>query len=121
MARGAAALGANGRRGFDVVYPFLYGTSDLDVNNVGSIIVRVKNRGNDMAPNADVFKEMGSLCLQAAQRRTRYTIYHSNSSDRVCARRREDICATADICITERRRGDSRRERTSPVARNRTT
>ncbi len=76
MARGAAALGSNGQRGFDVVYPFLYETSDLDVNNIGSIIVRVKNRGNDMAPNADVFKEMDPfVCkLLSKEDSTQFTI-----------------------------------------------
>jgi hypothetical protein len=43
MARGAAALGANGQRGFDAVYPYLYDGIDLDVDKLGFIIVRVKN------------------------------------------------------------------------------
>ena len=43
MARGAAALGANGQPGFDAVYPFLYGTTNLDIRKVGFVIVQTKN------------------------------------------------------------------------------
>ncbi len=43
MARGAAALGANCQPGYDMIFPFLSGTSSLDVNKVGFIIVQVKN------------------------------------------------------------------------------
>jgi hypothetical protein len=43
MARGAAALGANCQPGFDAVYPYLYGGTDLDIDKVGFIIVQVKN------------------------------------------------------------------------------
>ncbi|KAH9082104.1 hypothetical protein EDB83DRAFT_613711 [Lactarius deliciosus] len=58
MARGAAAYGANGQFGFDMVYPFLYGTSNLDVEKVGYIIIQVKNHANRLAPNAKLFKKM---------------------------------------------------------------
>ena len=43
MACGAAALGANCQPGFDAVYPYLYGGTDLDIDKVGFIIVQVKN------------------------------------------------------------------------------
>ena len=49
MTRGAAALGANFQPDFDpdhsitAVYPYLYGGTDLDINKVGFIIVKVKN------------------------------------------------------------------------------
>ena len=43
MARGAAAFGANGQHGFDMAYPFLYDTDDLDVKKVGCVLVQVKN------------------------------------------------------------------------------
>jgi hypothetical protein len=43
MARGAAALGANCQPGFDAVYPFLYNGTLLDIDNVGFIIVQVRN------------------------------------------------------------------------------
>ncbi|KAH8998885.1 hypothetical protein EDB86DRAFT_781144 [Lactarius hatsudake] len=58
MARGAAAFGANGQFGFDMVYPFLYGTSDLDVKKVGFIIIQVKNYANHLAPDPMLFKKM---------------------------------------------------------------
>jgi len=42
MARGAAALGTNGQHGCDAVYPYLYhGSTRLDVEKVGLIIIRV--------------------------------------------------------------------------------
>lgn len=44
IARGAAVLGANCQMGVDAVYPFLYGSIDLDVKNVGFIMVQVKNQ-----------------------------------------------------------------------------
>lgn len=46
LARGAAALGANGQAGFEAVYPFLYGGRDLVRRRVGFIIVQVKNCSN---------------------------------------------------------------------------
>ena len=58
MARGAAALGANCQPGFDMVYPFLYDTSDLVIKKVGFIVVQVKNYANDMKSDANLFKKM---------------------------------------------------------------
>ncbi|KAI9436768.1 hypothetical protein BJY52DRAFT_1097803, partial [Lactarius psammicola] len=58
MARGAAALGANGQPGFDAVYPFLYGGLDLDVNKVGFIIVQVKKNDVSEAAQDQIFKKM---------------------------------------------------------------
>jgi hypothetical protein len=58
MARGAAALGANNQQGYDMVYPFLYGTGDLVIENVGSIIVQVKNHADNMTPSSGLFKAM---------------------------------------------------------------
>jgi hypothetical protein len=43
MVRGAAAIGANGQPGFDAVYPYLTNTTQLDIDEVGFIIVQVKN------------------------------------------------------------------------------
>ncbi len=58
MARGAAALGANGQFGFDMVYPFLHETRDLAAKKVGFIVVRVENHATYMAPDADLFRKM---------------------------------------------------------------
>jgi hypothetical protein len=58
MARGAAAFGANGQHGFDMVYPFLYDTSDLDVKNVGFVLVQVKNYADSIFPSDSPFKLM---------------------------------------------------------------
>jgi len=58
MARGAAALGANGQLGFDTVYPFLFNTRDLVVKQVGFVIVQVKNHATHMTPEANLFKNM---------------------------------------------------------------
>ncbi len=58
MARGAAALGANCQSGFDAVYPYLYGGTDLDPKKVGFIIVQVKNDSNVQRAQADVFPNM---------------------------------------------------------------
>jgi hypothetical protein len=57
MARGAAALGTNSHAGFDMVYPFLYDTSNLVIKKVGFIMVLVKN-DSDVTPNAILFKRM---------------------------------------------------------------
>jgi len=58
MARGAAVFGANGQRGVDVVYPFLCNSTELDVNNVGFVMVQVKT--NDVSEKARevIFKNM---------------------------------------------------------------
>jgi hypothetical protein len=58
MARGAAALGANNQQGYDMVYPFLYGTGNLVIENVGFIIVQVKNHADNMTPSSGLFKAM---------------------------------------------------------------
>jgi len=58
MARGAAALGANCQGGFDMVFPFLYNTSDLVISKVGFIIVQVKNHAAHMKPDAVLFQRM---------------------------------------------------------------
>ncbi|KAH9175331.1 hypothetical protein EDB89DRAFT_2066689 [Lactarius sanguifluus] len=72
MARGAAAFGANGQFGFDMVYPFLYGASDLDVKNVGFIIIQVKNHANPMAKS---FKKMDPfLCDLLSNEDTDFTV-----------------------------------------------
>jgi hypothetical protein len=58
MARGAAVFGANGQPGVDAVYPFLYKSKELDVNNVGFIMVQVKT--NDVSEKArdEIFRKM---------------------------------------------------------------
>ena len=58
MARGAAAVGANGQPGFDAVYPFLYGTLDLNVDKVGFVIVQVKKNDASEAAQNQIFKKM---------------------------------------------------------------
>ncbi|KAI9434763.1 hypothetical protein BJY52DRAFT_1231070 [Lactarius psammicola] len=59
MARGAAALGANCQPGFDAVYPYLYDSLDLEVKNVGFIIVQVKNDSNaSRSDDASIFRKM---------------------------------------------------------------
>ncbi|KAN0134274.1 hypothetical protein V8E53_007772 [Lactarius tabidus] len=72
MARGAAALGANCEAGYDMIYPFLYGTSDLVIDKVGFIIVQVKNQQMYTKPDPDLFRKMDPvLCelLKAADSR----------------------------------------------------
>ncbi|KAI9445640.1 hypothetical protein BJY52DRAFT_1102519, partial [Lactarius psammicola] len=59
IARGAATLGANCQPGFDTVYPYLYDSLDLEVKNVGFIIVQVKNDSNASRSNdASIFRKM---------------------------------------------------------------
>ncbi len=58
MARGAAALGANCQPGYDMVYPFLYNTSDLVIKKTGFIIVQVKNHANFLKPDPHLFRGM---------------------------------------------------------------
>ncbi|KAH8998947.1 hypothetical protein EDB86DRAFT_3075991 [Lactarius hatsudake] len=75
MARGAAAFGANGQFGFDMVYPFLYGASDLDVKKVGFIIIQDKNHVNPMAPNPKSFRKMDPfLCDLLSNEDTDFTV-----------------------------------------------
>lgn len=58
MARGAA-LGAHGQPGFDAVFPFLNGGTDLAVGSVGFIIVQVKKNDISRGPRRDdIFKKM---------------------------------------------------------------
>ncbi|KAH8998873.1 hypothetical protein EDB86DRAFT_3075930 [Lactarius hatsudake] len=58
MARGAAVLGANGQRGFDMVYPYLCDTSDLVTNKVGFIIVQVKNYADKLSRDTELFQKI---------------------------------------------------------------
>ncbi|KAI9445890.1 hypothetical protein H4582DRAFT_1901738 [Lactarius indigo] len=59
MARGAAALGTNCQPGIDAVYPYLYNSLDLDVKNVGFIIVQVKNNSSaSRSKDAEIFQNM---------------------------------------------------------------
>jgi hypothetical protein len=58
MARGAAALGANCQPGIDAVYPYLYGSTDLDVKNVGFIVVQVKKNEVSKPSQAKIFQKM---------------------------------------------------------------
>ncbi|KAH9173206.1 hypothetical protein EDB89DRAFT_2068954 [Lactarius sanguifluus] len=44
--------------GFDAVYPYLYGGTDLDPKKVGFIIVQVKNDSNTQQAQADAFPNM---------------------------------------------------------------
>ncbi|KAI0301711.1 hypothetical protein B0F90DRAFT_1816914 [Multifurca ochricompacta] len=59
MARGAAALGANCQPGFNAVYPYLYGGTDLDMQKLGFMIVQVKNDPDlDRSDFNELFKRM---------------------------------------------------------------
>jgi hypothetical protein len=59
MARGAAVLCANYEPGFDAVFPYLFGSTDLDKKNVGFIMVQVKNDNNlNSRPDAELFRKM---------------------------------------------------------------
>ncbi|KAH9009201.1 hypothetical protein EDB83DRAFT_2234923 [Lactarius deliciosus] len=74
IARGAAAFGATGQLGFDAVYPFLYGGTDLDVDKVGFIIIQVKKNDTSEAAQDQIFKKMdpfacGLLSLDKLERR----------------------------------------------------
>ncbi|KAH8977434.1 hypothetical protein EDB86DRAFT_1199678 [Lactarius hatsudake] len=58
MAHSAATLGANCQPGFDAVYPYLYSSLDLDVKNVGFVIVQVKNDSSASGSDyASIFKK----------------------------------------------------------------
>ncbi|KAH9015314.1 hypothetical protein EDB84DRAFT_1567751 [Lactarius hengduanensis] len=59
MSCGAAASGANCQPGVDAVYPYLYGSTDLDVQKIGFILVQVKKNdsGSDEA-QAKIFWKM---------------------------------------------------------------
>ncbi|KAH8990142.1 hypothetical protein EDB86DRAFT_3104146 [Lactarius hatsudake] len=58
MARGAAVFGTNCQPGFDLVYPYLYDTSDLVINKVGFIVVQVTNHADNPTPDTNLFKNM---------------------------------------------------------------
>ena len=58
IARGAAVLGANCQPGFDAVFPYLFGSTDLDEKNIGFIIVQVKNDCKFGQPNVELFRDM---------------------------------------------------------------
>ncbi|KAI0247841.1 hypothetical protein BJV78DRAFT_1285209 [Lactifluus subvellereus] len=58
IARGAAVLGTNCQPGFDAVFPYLYGSTDLDDKNVGFIMVQVKNDSKFSRPNAELFQKL---------------------------------------------------------------
>jgi hypothetical protein len=51
-------LGANCQPGFDAVFPYLFGSTDLDEKNVGFIIVQVKNDNKYSRPDAELFRKM---------------------------------------------------------------
>ncbi|KAI0253849.1 hypothetical protein BJV78DRAFT_1280601 [Lactifluus subvellereus] len=55
IARGAAVFGADCQADFNVVFPYLYGSTDLDDKNVG-FIVQVKNEFSQ--PNAELFRNI---------------------------------------------------------------
>ncbi len=57
MARGAAALGANGQPGYDMVFPYIYNTIHLDIKKVGFIIVQVNNT-KSVRRREDLFTKM---------------------------------------------------------------
>ncbi|KAF8271301.1 hypothetical protein EI94DRAFT_1720854 [Lactarius quietus] len=58
MARGAAALCTNCQPGYDMVYPFLYDTSDLVLKKVGFIMVLVKSYVTYKEPDPKLFRKM---------------------------------------------------------------
>ena len=58
MPRGAAAFGANGQPGVDAVYPFLYNSKELDVKNVGFIMIQVKTNDIKEAARGEIFRKM---------------------------------------------------------------
>ncbi|KAI0253034.1 hypothetical protein BJV78DRAFT_235120 [Lactifluus subvellereus] len=58
IARGAAVLSANCQPDFDAVFPYLYGSTDLDDKNVGFIIVQVKTDCKFSRPNAKLFRKI---------------------------------------------------------------
>jgi hypothetical protein len=58
LARDAAVSGANGQRGVDAIYPFLYGTKELDDNNVGFILVQVRTNDVSEKARAGISREM---------------------------------------------------------------
>jgi len=57
LARGAGALGANGQPGYDMIFPFLYETDDLDIKKVGFIMVQVKNV-KSLSPRSEIMNKL---------------------------------------------------------------
>ncbi|KAH8991830.1 hypothetical protein EDB83DRAFT_2534946 [Lactarius deliciosus] len=76
IARGAAAFGATGQLGFDAVYPFLYGGTDLDVDKVGFIIVQVKKNDTSKAAQDQIFKKMDPFACVAKRRESIARLTH---------------------------------------------
>ena len=58
MARGAAAFGANGQHSFDMAYPFLYDTDDLDVKKVGFVLVQVRNFVDSISHSDEFYRRL---------------------------------------------------------------
>jgi hypothetical protein len=58
MARGAAVLGTNCQAGVDMVFLYLYDSTDLEDKSVGFIMVQVKNNSKISVPNANHFQKM---------------------------------------------------------------
>jgi hypothetical protein len=50
--------GANGQRGVDAIYLFLYGTKELNDNNIGFILVQVKTNDISEKARAGIFRKM---------------------------------------------------------------
>ena len=57
IARGAAAFGATGQPGFDMVFLFLYDTNDLDNEKVGATLVQGKNHVGTLTAK-DIFFQL---------------------------------------------------------------
>jgi hypothetical protein len=74
MARGAAALGANCQPGYDMVYPFLYDTKDLVAENVGFILVQVKNYAGHIPHNFALFRKMDPFYCNLLKDKDNFTI-----------------------------------------------
>ncbi|KAH9178630.1 hypothetical protein EDB89DRAFT_2239238, partial [Lactarius sanguifluus] len=75
MAHGVAVLGASCQPDFDMVYPYLFDTSDLVINKVGFIVIRVKN---NLTLDDDHFKMMDPiLCGNGRPQFTSYDFWCS--------------------------------------------
>jgi hypothetical protein len=58
MMRGAAALGVDSQTDFKAVFPYLYGSTNLNTQNAGFIIVQVKYNLNTAQSIDEVFQKM---------------------------------------------------------------
>jgi len=58
MARGAAVSGTNCQPGVDAIYPFLYGSTELSIKNVGFIMVQVLVNNPSLESQDEIFKKM---------------------------------------------------------------